>query len=278
MIESGILYIVATPIGNLGDISFRAVNILQEVALIAAEDTRHSAFLLNHYQIQTPLISLHKFNESKRVDLFLEYLQQGKSIALISDAGTPLISDPGAFLVTQLQAARITIVPVPGCCALIAALSASGLPTDHFVFEGFLPAKPAERRKCLAALCAETRTLIFYEAPHRILASVEDLAAVFGADRPIVLAKELTKTFETFWHGGAGDALTWLTSNPAHQKGEFVVLVQGAKIVQTEAINPEALRILDILSSELPLKQAAALTAKITGEKKNRLYAKVISH
>jgi len=194
---AGTLYVVATPIGNLEDISARALRVLGEVALIAAEDTRHSARLMSHFGIATPLAACHEHNERDEGGRFLERLQAGDDIALIADAGTPLISDPGYHLVRQARAAGIRVVPVPGACALIAALSAAGLPSDRFIFEGFLPAKAGGRRARLELLKEEPRTLIFYEAPHRILECVDDLEAIFGADRPAVLCRELTKTFET---------------------------------------------------------------------------------
>lgn len=193
----GTLYVVATPIGNLEDISARALRVLREVALIAAEDTRHSSRLLAHFGIQTPLAACHEHNERNEGERFIERLQAGDDVALISDAGTPLISDPGYHLVRQARAAGVAVVPVPGACALIAALSAAGLPSDRFIFEGFLPAKAAARRTRLEALKAEPRTLIFYEAPHRILESLGDFEDVFGGERMAVLGRELTKTFET---------------------------------------------------------------------------------
>lgn len=267
-----VLYIVATPIGNLEDMSERALRILREVDLIAAEDTRHSKKLLQHYGINTTLISLHEHNEQVRSNKLLEQLQQGKNIALISDAGTPLISDPGFHLVAAVRAANIPVVPIPGPCAAIAALSAAGLPSDRFLFEGFLPAKSPQRQQRLIELQFEPHTVIFYEAPHRILATINDMITIYGSDRSAVLAKELTKTFETIYGGKLIDLKTWLEQDENHRRGEFVILVHGNPIAQPKALNLDPLKILDIFLAELPLKQAVDLTVKITGEKKNALY------
>lgn len=269
------LYIVATPIGNIEDITLRALRVLREVDLIAAEDTRHSGRLLKHYDITTPLISLHDFNEKNRAHALITRLKNGEKIALISDAGTPLISDPGYILVNAVRAAGLSVVPIPGACALIAALSSAGLPTDRFVFEGFLSAKSGERRARLQMLCDETRTLIFYEAPHRILKLCRDISEVLGEDRLMVITKELTKTFETFFAGSSKDAVEWLEKDPLHQKGEFVVLLHGASHQDDQ--QEKAHSMLKILSAELPTAQAVALAAKITGVKKNALYAMAIS-
>jgi len=265
------LYLIATPIGNLEDITLRALRLLREVDLIAAEDTRHSKILLQHYDINTPLISLHSFNETQRTPQLLARLKQGENIALITDAGTPLISDPGYGLVKAVRIVGIQVIPLPGACAAITALCASGLPTDRFVFEGFFPAKSSERKKHLASLQHETRTSIFYEAPHRIVECVENIVSVLGADREIVLAKELTKTFETFFCGTAGEALQWLEVDVNHTRGEFVVLISGMVELKKSEISENTLHILKILSEELPHSQAVELTARITGEKKNAL-------
>lgn len=268
----GTLYIVATPIGNKEDITLRALRVLREVNLIAAEDTRHSKLLLQHFNIVTPTISLHEFNQTKRAPLLVERLLQGDSIALISDAGTPLISDPGYDLLQAVQAAGINISPIPGACAAITALCASGLSTQQFIFQGFLPSKASERQQLLQQLQCETRTVIFYEAPHRIIDCVQDMCAILGAEREVVLAKELTKLFETFFRGSLKQASEWLTSDANHHKGEFVVLLQGASPSQdSNEIAPETLRILNLLRQQLSAKQAVELTAQITGEKKNRL-------
>lgn len=276
-IEAGILYVVATPIGNLGDMTFRAVEVLQQVDRIAAEDTRHSAGLLRHFSITTPMLSLHEHNERQKAAALLQRLGAGESIALISDAGTPLISDPGYVLVREAQRAGIRVVPVPGASALIAALSASGMPTDRFSFEGFLPAKGGARRKLLESLRQERRTLAFYESPHRIRESLADMAAVFGEARHAVVARELTKTFETIRHDTLGTLLEWVNSDTNQQKGEFVLLVHGSEEAES-GIDPEACRIAVLLADDLPLKQAAALAAQISGEKKNALYKFLLQH
>ena len=272
-VQPGTLYVVATPIGNLDDISARALRILREVALIAAEDTRHSARLLQHFGIPTPLAACHEHNERDQGGRFLARLQAGEDVALISDAGTPLISDPGYHLVRQVRAAGIPVVPVPGACALIAALSAAGLPSDRFIFEGFLPAKAAGRRARLEQVREEPRTLIFYEAPHRILESLEDMRDVFGGERPALLARELTKTFETLQGLPLAELCQWVAADSNQQRGECVVLVAGWQAPEgEEAVSAEALRVLDLLMTEMPLKRAAALAAEITGVRKNLLY------
>ncbi len=272
-VQPGSLYVVATPIGNLDDISARALRILREVALIAAEDTRHSARLLQHFGIQTPLAACHEHNERDQGGRFLARLQAGEDVALISDAGTPLISDPGYNLVRQARAAGFAVVPVPGACALIAALSAAGLPSDRFIFEGFLPAKAAGRRARLEQVREEPRTLIFYEAPHRILECLQDMREVFGDDRPALLARELTKTFETLQGLPLAELCEWVAADSNQQRGECVVLVAGWQAPEgEEAVSAEALRVLDLLLSEMPLRRAAALAAEITGVRKNVLY------
>jgi 16S rRNA (cytidine1402-2'-O)-methyltransferase len=269
----GSLYVVATPIGNLDDISARALNILRNVALIAAEDTRHSARLMQHFGIGTPLAACHEHNERDQGGRFLARLLAGDDVALISDAGTPLISDPGYHLVRQARAAGVAVVPVPGACALIAALSAAGLPSDRFIFEGFLPAKAAGRRARLEQVKEEPRTLIFYEAPHRILECLQDMQAVFGDERPALLARELTKTFETLKGMPLAELAAWVGADSNQQRGECVVLVAGWQAPEGEdAINAEALRVLNLLLAEMPLKRAAALAAEITGVRKNLLY------
>ncbi|MVW74777.1 16S rRNA (cytidine(1402)-2'-O)-methyltransferase [Pseudomonas sp. R-22-3w-18] len=269
----GSLYVVATPIGNLDDISARALNILRSVALIAAEDTRHSARLLQHFGIGTPLAACHEHNERDQGGRFIARLQAGEDVALISDAGTPLISDPGYHLVRQARAAGVPVVPVPGPCALIAALSAAGLPSDRFIFEGFLPAKAAGRRARLEQVKEEPRTLIFYEAPHRILECLQDMQSVFGDERPALLARELTKTFETLKGMPLSELAAWVAADANQQRGECVVLVAGWQAPEgEEAVSAEALRVLDLLLAEMPLKRAAALAAEITGVRKNLLY------
>jgi 16S rRNA (cytidine1402-2'-O)-methyltransferase len=269
----GTLYVVATPIGNLDDISARALKVLGDVALIAAEDTRHSVRLMQHFGIATPLAACHEHNERDQGGRFLARLLAGEDVALISDAGTPLISDPGYHLVRQARAAGVAVVPVPGACALIAALSAAGLPSDRFIFEGFLPAKSAGRRARLEQVKEEPRTLIFYEAPHRILECLEDMQAVFGDERPALLAREITKTFETLKGLPLAELRAWVAADSNQQRGECVVLVAGWQAPEDEAaVSAEALRVLELLLKEMPLKRAAALAAEITGVRKNLLY------
>ncbi len=273
--ENSALYVVATPIGNLGDMSQRAVEILQQVALIAAEDTRHSARLLRHFAVTTPCVALHEHNEREQSSRLLQRLANGESVALIADAGTPLLSDPGFHLVQQARLQGIRVIPVPGPSAVVAALSVSGLPTDCFKFIGFLPAKSAARRQRLAALVAEPCTLAFYESPHRILESLADMGEILGRDRDAVLARELTKTFETVQGGSLDELHAFVSRDANQQKGEMVLLVAGAPVVEA-ALNPDVERILGVLLEELPVKQAAALAARITGVKKNQLYQQAL--
>lgn len=272
MHSSGILYVVATPIGNLQDISLRALDVLKHVDAIAAEDTRHSSGLLNHFGISKKLIAVHEHNERQSADKLLALLQAGENIALVTDAGTPGISDPGAVVVHVLREAGIKVVPVPGASALIAALSASGIMQSGFLFHGFLPASSAARRKQLALLKAHTVTLAFYEAPHRILECVSDLNQVFGAERRITFARELTKTFETFHSCLLGEAGAWLKADPNQQRGEFVLLIEPAIPEQAAALPEDSVNTLKLLLAELPLKQAVKLAAEITRQKKNELY------
>lgn len=271
-VKAGVLYVVATPIGNLADISQRALAVLAGVDLIAAEDTRHSGRLFQQYQITCKTLALHDHNERDRAPDVVARLAQGKSVALISDAGTPLISDPGFHLVRLARESGIDVVPVPGASAMVAALSVAGLPSDRFVFEGFLPSKSIARKKRLEAMSAETRTMIFYEAPHRLLDTLADMVAVFGAGHHVVLARELTKTFETIRGDAVAGLLEWARHDPDQQKGEIVLLVGGVSAVTSDAPDGEAQRILKILLDELPLSQASALAAKITGGKKKPLY------
>lgn len=275
MIENsaiGTLYIVATPIGNLEDITNRALRILREVDLIAAEDTRHTTKLLQHFAINTSLKPCHDHNEREQQNYFVQLLLTGKNIALVSDAGTPLISDPGFHLVREAQQQGIKVVPIPGACAVIAALSAAGLPSDRFSFEGFLPAKSTARKNTLETLKEEPRTLIFYEAPHRLLESLQDLVTAFGENRQAVLARELTKTFETIKNSTLAELTEWVKADSNQQRGECVLLVEGWKTPEQADINQETVRVLKVLLAELPVKQAAALAAEITGERKNKLY------
>jgi len=272
--SEGILYIVATPIGHLGDFSLRAKQVLSEVDVIAAEDTRVTRKLLQHIGAATPMLSLHEHNEQQRIESLLSRLQAGESVALVSDAGTPLISDPGFPLVKAVKLAGIKVVPIPGACALIAALSASGLATDKFIFEGFLPGKASGRRGRFEELKQQHRTLIFYESPHRILACLDDLKTVMGDQREVAIARELTKTFETIHSGPVVEVKDWVEQDQNQQRGEIVLLVAGATEVKQE--NQDQERILALLLEELPLKQAAALTAKICGTKRNELYQKAL--
>jgi 16S rRNA (cytidine1402-2'-O)-methyltransferase len=271
----GTLFVVATPLGNLGDLSPRAAEVLAQVALIAAEDTRVTRRLLQHIGCDTPMLSLHDHNESQRVAGLLERLQVGEDVALVSDAGTPLISDPGYTLVRAVRQARVKVVPIPGPSALVTALSVAGLPTDRFVFEGFLSAKPAARRARLKALAQESRTLVFYESPHRILATLADLRDVLGAEREAVVARELTKTFETVHGDQLGALCEWAVADSNQQRGEFVLVVAGASEV-VEAAKVDEEHLLQILLEELSVKQAAGLAARITGAKRNALYTRAL--
>ena len=276
-IQKGVLYVVATPIGNLDDMTLRAVHVLQQVDLIAAEDTRHSGRLLRHFDITTRTYAVHEHNEREQFKRLIGRMQQGESIALISDAGTPLISDPGFPLVREARRAGIRVIPVPGASALICALSAAGLPTDRFLFVGFPPRTAARRREWLQALAGERVTLVFYEASHRICASLQDMAGIFGAGREVVVARELSKMFETFLSGDLALVAEQIAADPNQQKGEFVVMLAGATASDDEVEMVEAERVLRLLLDELPVKQAAALAAKITGQKKNRLYKLALS-
>lgn len=267
------LYVVATPLGNLADISRRALEVLAQASLVAAEDTRHSAKLLQHYQIKADLVSCHEFTSEAKIQSLLSRLQSGESIALVSDAGTPLISDPGYVLVAECHRLGITVHPVPGACAAIAALSVGGLPSHSFRFEGFLPAKPGNRKKALQALVAERATLIFYEAPHRVLACVEDIAQVFGGDRRMTVCRELTKRWETVKCAVAEEIVEWMQSDSNQQRGEFVLLVEGATEAETGGeVSTEVQHMLSVLMESMSVSQAAAVAAKITGMKKNHLY------
>lgn len=269
--ETATLYIVATPIGNLSDMSQRAIDTLQQVAVIAAEDTRHSGHLLKHYSITTPTISLHDHNELQRSKVLLAKLQQGESIALISDAGTPLISDPGYRLVSLVREHGVPVIPVPGSCALIAALSASGLSSNSFAFEGFLPPKQGARQQVLQNLAAERRTLIFYESPRRLQATLTDMVTIFGDDRPACLAREITKLHETIATKPLIDLLNWVESDANQQRGECVLLVEGVK-QQQDTDEVEVNRVLSLLLKELPVKRAAALASSLLNVSKNKAY------
>lgn len=272
MNEIGTLYVVATPIGNLGDITQRALDTLQQVDAIAAEDTRHSVGLLRHFGISKPLLAVHEHNEQQSAQGLIKRLLAGESIALITDAGTPAVSDPGAVVVQAVRQAGIKIVPVPGVSAVITALSAAGITQSGFYFEGFLPASGSQRRKRLQVLKAIPSTLVFYEAPHRIVECVQDLHDVLGGGRQLTLARELTKTFETIHTCLLTDAVDWLKADLNQQRGEFVVLVHPDTQEKAEGLDEETLRVLQRLLQELPLKQAVALATDITGHKKNELY------
>ncbi|MCF6280916.1 MAG: 16S rRNA (cytidine(1402)-2'-O)-methyltransferase [Candidatus Polarisedimenticolaceae bacterium] len=275
--QSGVLYVVATPIGNLDDMTPRAVQILKQVDLIAAEDTRHSGHLLRHFGINTPTYAVHEHNERDQFERLISRLQGGESLALISDAGTPLISDPGFHLVREARKAGVQVTPVPGVSALICALSAAGLPTDRFLFAGFPPRTASRRREWLQVLRGERATLVFYEASHRICASLQDMSEVFGAGREVVVARELSKMFETFLSGDLASVMQQISDDSNQQKGEFVVMLAGAAESDAEIEMAEAERVLRLLLAELPVKQAAALAAKITGQKKNGLYKLALS-
>jgi len=269
--------VVATPIGNLGDMVPRALQVLQQADWVAAEDTRHSGRLLAHFAIETPMIPYHDHSDERQMGRLLEKLGAGQSVALISDAGTPLISDPGYRLVREARRLGVTIVPVPGPCAAVVALSAAGLPSDRFTFEGFLPARQQPRRSALEALAKESRTLIFYEAPHRVLATLEDMATCFGVGREAVLARELTKTHETIIHGTVAELVERVRADANQQRGEIVLVVRGADLETISADSAEQERLLRILMAEVPLKQAAAIAAKITGGSKNALYQQALA-
>ncbi|UPT57606.1 16S rRNA (cytidine(1402)-2'-O)-methyltransferase [Dickeya zeae] len=270
-ISASTLYIVPTPIGNLTDITQRALTVLQQVDLIAAEDTRHTGLLLQHFAINARLFALHDHNEQQKAEQLLARLQQGMSIALVSDAGTPLINDPGYHLVRRCREAGVRVVPLPGPCAAITALSAAGLPSDRFCYEGFLPAKTKARKDTLRDLQEETRTLVFYESTHRLLDSLQDMVEVWGAERYVVLARELTKTWESLYGAPVGALLAWVQEDENRRKGEMVLIVEGHQ-PDDDALPAAVLRTLQLLRAELPLKKAAALAAEIHGVKKNALY------
>lgn len=277
MKEQGILYVVATPIGNLGDITMRAIDTLKQVDAIAAEDTRHSVGLLSHFGIHKKMIAVHEHNEQQSAQLLLQRLQQGEQIALITDAGTPGISDPGAVVVDLLISHGVKVVPIPGPSAVVAALSAAGIKDNAFMFVGFLPASGAQRRKKLENLKVVAATLVFYEAPHRIVECVQDLAKVLGDDRRITIAREITKTFETIYRCKLGEASAWLQQDANQQRGEFVLLVEASPPQDTEEVDQDAERVLRLLLDTLPLKQATKLASEITGAKKNALYDMALS-
>ncbi|MDO3388401.1 16S rRNA (cytidine(1402)-2'-O)-methyltransferase [Gilvimarinus sp. SDUM040013] len=269
--SQGTLYVVPTPIGNLADMVPRAIQTLQSVSLIACEDTRHSSRLLDHFNIQTRTTAYHDHSDDRKTASLLAMLEQGEDLALISDAGTPLISDPGYRLIREARAQGVRVVPIPGACAVIAALSAAGLPSDRFIFEGFLPAKAQARRQRLERLTTEPRTIIFYEAPHRVLESVTAMRDVFGAEREVVLAREISKAFETIAGMSLEKMCDWIAGDSNQQRGEIVVLVRGAP--EREAVIDEGVaHTMRVLLEELPVKKAAALASRLTGLRKNELY------
>ena len=268
---AGTLFIVATPIGNLGDLSPRALETLRSVAAICAEDTRHTRQLLSHFGIDRPLVALHEHNEEAIAERVIERISSGDSLALVSDAGTPLVSDPGFRVVRAARAAGVRVSPVPGACAAIAALSVAGLPSDRFTFEGFLPAKSSARRERLGRLASETRTLVFYESSHRIAESLADMRSVFGDERPAVIARELTKLFETVLDGTLAELHAQVEADDNQRKGEFVVMVQGAGD-DLDARLVEGRRVYALLNEHLPPSAAAKLAAEITGAPRKALY------
>lgn len=271
MTEESILFIVPTPIGNMSDITTRALEVLKTADLIAAEDTRHTGRLLSHYQIKTKTFALHDHNEQQKAEYLVSKLKSGMNIALVSDAGTPLISDPGYHLVNTCRAHGIRVVPLPGPCAAVTAMSAAGLPSDRFSFEGFLPSKEKARKDKLAELKEEPRTMIFYESPRRLAFTLDAIAEIMGADREVCLAREITKTFETITTMPVGELAGWVSEDENRSRGEMVLLISGYKSSGDE-ISAKVINTLTLLAKELPLKKAAALTAEIHGVKKNALY------
>ncbi len=269
---TGILYIIATPIGNLGDITYRAEETLKAVDFIAAEDTRHSGRLLKHLQIKKPLLSLHAHNEQVSSEKIITKLKAGNNIAYISDAGTPLISDPGLQLVRLCYQHNITLIPIPGPSALITALSIAGFPAQEFIFVGFLPPKAKQRQDAIAAYCHEVKTLVFYEAPHRIITMLEDLAAILGKTREAFIAREITKRFETYKRGSLQELIIWLQANPTQVQGEFVVIVAGYEGEHEDIIPPTVVALLTKLLTTCSVKEAAKLVHDVTLIKKNVLY------
>ena len=264
------LYVVATPIGNLGDITLRALDVLRRADTIAAEDTRNTRHLLNHFGISGKLVSLHEHNERRAADTLARAIGAGNSVALVSDAGTPAVSDPGAELVSAVRAAGLRVIPVPGASAMTAALSASGLTFEGAVFAGFLPVKGSERREKLEALAAGPWAIILFEAPHRIATTLADLHGAFG-ERDVVIAREITKRFETITRLPLAQASAWVSAADDRRRGEFVLVIEGRPVENSSALDPRV--VLEILLAELPLKQAVSLATKITGAKRNALYA-----
>ena len=274
---SGILYIVATPIGNLSDITIRAVEILKKVDAVLAEDTRHTKKLFDHYEIDSPLVAFHEHNENEKVDYILAQIGSGKSLALVSDAGTPLISDPGYNLVLEAKKNGISVVPIPGPSALIAALSSSGIESNNFTFFGFLPSKQSARLRLLKTKKSLNETIIFYESPKRILAALMDMLEVFGEKRQVCLAKEITKSFETILNDNLVNLIEYLTIDSSHQKGEFVIIISPVNKVDLDEAQVQLEKILPILCAEMGASQAAKLAAKITGIDKKHCYKRAIN-
>ena len=274
---SGSLYIIATPIGNLSDITLRAIETLKNVDLVLAEDTRHSKKLFDHYEIKSPLTAFHEHNENEKIRGIVSEIHSGKSIALISDAGTPLISDPGYQLVSEAKKIGINVIPIPGPNAAIAALSSSGIASSSFSFFGFLPAKQASRLKLLKTKRSLDETIIFYESPKRILATIKDMMAVFGETRRVCLAKELTKSFETILNDNLIALIDYLESDPSHQKGEFVLIVSPDDKIDFDEAKSELEKILPILCDEMGASKASKLASKITGLDKKYCYQKAIN-
>jgi 16S rRNA (cytidine1402-2'-O)-methyltransferase len=270
-LSAGTLYIVATPIGNLADISQRAIDVLTQVDIIACEDTRHTGKLLSAFSIKNRTMSMHDHNERQRQDQIAALLQEGKTIALVSDAGTPLISDPGFHLVRHCRSLGLAVSPIPGACAAISALSVAGLPTDRFSFEGFLPSKSGARQSVLTSLLEEPRTMVFYDAPRRAIDTIKDIVTTLGGERYVVIARELTKTFETIHSDTASHLLTWLEQDPNQLKGEMVLIIEGYKADANE-ISVKVVDTLKLLLAEMKPKKACAITAEIYGVKKNALY------
>ncbi|MDP1558693.1 MAG: 16S rRNA (cytidine(1402)-2'-O)-methyltransferase [Nitrosomonas sp.] len=272
MLAKSALYVVATPIGNLRDISLRALDVLASVDVIAAEHTQTARHLLTVHSITTRIVALHQHNEAVVAEKIIALLATEKTVALVTDAGTPGISDPGAILVDQVRSQGYSVIPIPGANAAVCALSAAGMVHPHFLFYGFLPNKTVGRKRELGTLKSQSCILIFYEAPHRILDCVADMIEVFGAQRQLTIARELTKLFETIHVCALGDALAWLQADTNQQKGEFVLLLSGAEAVDKGIISEQAEHALKLLLADLPLKQAVKLAAEITGENKNTLY------
>ncbi len=272
----GTLYVVATPIGNLDDISERALKVLSQVDLIAAEDTRHTGKLLSHFSIKAKTFALHDHNEKQKAQQVLDWLNEGKDIALVSDAGTPLISDPGYAVVNLCRDAGAAVTPVPGACAAIAALSCSGLPTDRFQFIGFTPAKSQARQQFFKDAVASGCTSIIYESTHRIMASLADMQTALGEAQQVVFAKELTKTYETFFSGSVTELIAYLEAEPEKQKGELVLMLPAA-VIDKQALSPEASKLIGLLEADMPLKKACGVAAEFFGLKKNALYKAIIA-